>query len=203
MENPTDEISKIRIVAFSTDNKTYQPNYLITEYLKHHVHFIIKKRQDLIAFSTVLPKEKKNTKIILITIYDLNREYDGMDDVNCYLIAVELQKDYSKGKLEEILDFIDMNCSKEIKIFIFGIKTEENKNEEKINKQEIIDKLKDFNLEYEYFELSITDSDEISKKIEEVFEFLRSMENEEKEVKKDNILRITQATRPEKSCSII
>jgi len=202
MQETNDEKSNIKIVAFSTNHKTNLPNYLITEYLKHNEHFIIKKSQDLIAFSTVLFKEKKNTKIIVITISDLNLEYDGMEDVDCYLIGVELQKDYCKDKLEEILDFVDMNCDKEKKIYIFGIKTEENENEVKINKEDIIKKLDDFSLKFEYYELSMADSDEISKKIEEVF---GCRENKEKGKEKDNNenLRNKKFGDEAKSCLII
>ena len=112
------EVSKIQIVAFSTDRNLYPPNYLITEYLKIHKHFIIKKSQQLIAFSTILPNEKRSTKIIVITLLDLELEYEGTNDANCYLIVLELQKDYSKDKFTEILNFIKKNCDKDKMIFI-------------------------------------------------------------------------------------
>ena len=62
---------------------------------------------------------------MLCTLVDLNMEYEGIKDVNCYLIFVDLQKETSKEKLEEILTYFNSYCNVSKKIFILGLKEKE------------------------------------------------------------------------------
>ena len=104
---------------------------------------------------------------MLCTLIDLNMEYEGIKDVNCYLIFVDLQKETSKEKLEEILTYINSFCNVSKKIFILGIKEEEN--EIKISEDEINQRIND--LDYDYFELNLKNDNDVTNKITDIFNY--------------------------------
>ena len=188
MEDDEDKSQKIQMVAFTTNEKSLLPNDIISHYLKKNSHFIIKKSKQLIAFSSVLPEQKKITKIMLCTLIDLNLEYEGINEVNCYIIVIDLQKKSSKEKYIEILAYIQKYCDLSKKIFLLGIKKEEENNKIKISEEEIDDKIKDLNIEYEYCELNIDNSMEISDKIIEIFQycFENSLNENEKKTESED-----------------
>ena len=108
---------------------------------------------------------------MLCTLFDLSLEYEGINDVNCYLIIIDLQKEPSREKYDEILAYIKTYCDLSKKIYILGIKKEEEENKIKIKEEEIDKKIKDLNVDYEYFELNIDNSIEVSEKILEIFKY--------------------------------
>ena len=172
MENDKDEKSqKIQMIAFTTNEKSNLPNDIISNYLNNNSHFIIKKNKQLIAFSTVLPEQKKPTKIMLCTLFDLNIEYEGINDVNCYLVIIDLQKETSKEKLNEIFAYINKYCDLSKKIFLLGVKSEEEENGIKISEDEIEQKINGLNLDYEYYDLNLDNNLEVSDKIVDIFKY--------------------------------
>ena len=171
MESDEEKSQKIQIIGFTTNEKSFTPNDLLSIYLDNYSHFIIKKNKQLTAFSTVLPEHKKSTKIMLCTLFDLSLEYEGINDVNCYLIIIDLQKEPSREKYDEILAYIKTYCDLSKKIYILGIKKEEEGNKIKIKEEEIDQKIQDLNVDYEYFELNIDNSIEVSEKILEIFKY--------------------------------
>ena len=188
MEDEEDKSQRIQMVAFTTNEKSLLPNDIISHYLNNNSHFIIKKSKQLIAFSSVLPEQKKITKIMLCTLIDLNLEYEGINEVNSYMIVIDLQKKSSKEKYIEILAYIQKYCDLSKKIFLLGIKKEEENNKIKISEEEIDDKIKDLNIEYEYCELNIDNSMEISDKIIEIFQycFENSLNENEKKTESED-----------------
>ena len=171
MENE-EEKSKIQIIGFTTNEKSYSPNDIISKYLDNYSHFIIKKNKQLIAFSTVLPEHKKSTKIMLITLLDLNIEYEGINEVNCYLIIVDLQKEPSKEKFAEIVAYAKVYCDQSKKIYILGVKKDEEENKVKITEEEINQKMQELhNIDYEFYELNLDNGLEVSEKILEIFKY--------------------------------
>ena len=171
MEEDEDKSQKIQMVAFTTNEKSQLPNDIISHYLNHNSHFIIKRSKQLIAFSSVLPEQKKPTKIMICTIIDLSLEYEGINEVNCYIIVIDLQKESSREKYIEILAYIQKHCDLSKKIYLLGIKKEDEDNKVKMSEEEIDEKIKELNLEYEYFELNTDNSMEISDKIIEIFQY--------------------------------
>ena len=159
------------MIGFTTNDKNYSPNDIISNYLNNNSHFIIKKNTQIIAFSTVLPDQKKPTKIMLITLLDLEIEYEGINEVNCYLIIIDLQKETSKDKLSEILAYINQFCNLSKKIYLLGVKKDEEENKIKLTEEEILQKIKEMNVEYEYFELNLDNSFEASEKILEILKY--------------------------------
>ena len=170
MDEDEERSQKIQMIAFTTNENAYSPNSIISNYTANNSHFLIKKNKQLIAFSTVLPEQKKPTKIMIITLFDLSSEYEGINDVNCYLIVIDLKKEISRDKYSEILTYIQTYCNVSKKIFLLGIKKDD---EEKIKltEDEINEKIKELQLDYEYIGLNADNSMQISNKVLEIFNY--------------------------------
>ena len=186
MKDEDEKSQKIQMIAFTTNEKSYNPNDIISNYLDNNDHFLIKKNQQMIAFSTVLPEQKKTTKIMMITLLDLEIEYEGIYDVNCYIIVIDLQKDTSKDKYTEILEYMRNFCDSSKKIFLLGVKKDEEEKPIKITKEEIEEIINNLNLEYEYFELNMDNSIQVSDKIINIFNYGFNSSIYSKDGKNDN-----------------
>ena len=173
MDEDEEKSQKIQMIAFTTNENTYSPNSIILNYTNNNSHYLIKKNKQLIAFSTVLPEQKKPTKIMIITLFDLSSEYEGIKDVNCYLIVIDLKKETTKDKYCEILTYIKTYCDISKKIYLLGIKKDDDENI-KITEDIIDEKAKESDLDCEYIELNADNSIEISNKILEIFNYCYS-----------------------------
>ena len=173
MDEDEEKSQKIQMIAFTTNENIYSPNSIILNYTNNNSHFLIKKNKQLIAFSTVLPEQKKPTKIMIITLFDLSSEYEGIKDVNCYLIVIDLKKETTKDKYCEILAYIKTYCDTSKKIYLLGIKKDDDE-KIKITEDIIDEKAKESDLDYEYIELNADNSIEISNKILEIFNYCYS-----------------------------
>ena len=172
MEEDEEKSPKIQLIAFTTSEKNPSPNELIEKYLEKNSHFIIKKNKQLVAFSSVLPQQKKPTKIMICTLLDLNMEYEGINEVNCYIIVIDLQKETSKQKFHEIISYIQKFCDLSKKIYLLGVKSDESEdNKVKLSEEELDQVVQTLNVEYEYFELNIDNTVEVSDKIIEILNY--------------------------------
>ena len=112
----------IQIVAFTTNINTSQfssPYEFIKTFLKYHDHVLLKQRVGLaLAFKAALPKSKSDTKIMICSVLDLLREYNGIKEVNCYLIFIDLENKDSKNQLNLILKYYLKYCNLTKKIYI-------------------------------------------------------------------------------------
>ena len=157
---------KLQIVAFST-NDTYQtPNDIINLFLEEQNHVILKKTRNAIAFTTSLNNSSKSTKIMICSVLNLGREYTGITEVNCYIIFVDLSKENSKEKFESILTYMKDYCDLSKKIFILGMINSNNTEENKlVKKEEIIKSAQNSETTYEYKEINLSNTKEISNTI--------------------------------------
>jgi len=184
-QEDNDKAQKIQIIAFVTNEKSHPPNDIISSfYLNKRTHFLIKKSKEILAFSTVFPDQKKTTKIMLCTLVDLNMEYEGIKDVNCYLIFVDLQKETSKEKLEEILTYFNSYCNVSKKIFILGLKEKEEETGIKISEDEIDQRIND--LDYDYFELNLDNDTDATKIIADIFNYCSKNSDTETNIRNVN-----------------
>ena len=161
---------KIQIVAFSTNETDHNPNDLINIYLENNNHLIIKKTSLATAFTTTLPNTSKQTKIMICSVLNLTKEYTGINDVNCYLLYVDLEKEDSKQKLDFILNYAKENCNLEKRIFVFGMITKEN-NEKYITEEDIKRYLENSQMIYQYKEINVKQNKDICDSLKEVFSF--------------------------------
>ena len=159
---------KIQIVAFSTNETDHNPNDLINIYLENNNHLIIKKTSLATAFTTTLPNTSKQTKIMICSVLNLTKEYTGINDVNCYLLYVDLEKEDSKQKLDFILNYAKENCNLEKRIFVFGMITKEN-NEKYITEEDIKRYLENSQMIYQYKEINVKQIKDICDSLKEVF----------------------------------
>jgi len=165
----------IQIVAFTTNfdpNQFSSPYEIIKIFLKYHDHILLKQRNGLaLAFKTTLPKSKKETQIMICSVYDLFREYNGIKEVNCYLLFVDLENKDSKNQLDLIIKYFLKYCSLSKKIYIIGIYNSDSENIQKyISEQEIREIFENSNImKIMYKEMNIEDTQKISDYILDIF----------------------------------
>ena len=163
-----DSEDKIQIVAFSTNESRHTPNDIINIFLEQHSHSIIKKNSQTLAFSTVLSNSAESIKVMICSILNLGRQYNGISDVNCYLLFIDLENEESKVKFESIINYIRNFCDLNKKIFVLGMLGGNNEEIKYINKEQIINTLKIAQINYEYKEININKIKEVSDIIMEV-----------------------------------
>ena len=176
----------IQIVAFSTNTDSTQiasPYEIIKMYLKYHDHILLKKKDGLaIAFKTTLPNSSVTTKIMICSALDLSREYNGIKDVNCYLLFVDLENKDSKNQLNLIIEYFLKNCNLLKKIYIIGIYSSYVENFKKsIEENQIKERMSEAKInKYNYKELDVEDNNKISDTIMEILVASENIPNKRK-----------------------
>ena len=176
----------IQIVAFSTNTDSTQiasPYEIIKMYLKYHDHILLKKKDGLaIAFKTTLPNSSVTTKIMICSALDLSREYNGIKDVNCYLLFVDLENKNSKNQLNLIIEYFLKNCNLLKKIYIIGIYSSYVENFKKsIEENQIKEMMSEAKInKYNYKELDVEDNNKVSDTIMEILVASENIPNKRK-----------------------
>ena len=181
----------IQIVAFSTNinsSKFSTPYEIAKIFLKYHDHILLKQRIGLaLAFKTLLPKSKSDTQIMICSVLDLLREYNGIKDVSCYLLFVDLESKDSKSQLNLIIQYFLKYCNLSKKLYIIGLfncnSESDNKTLDERRIKEIIEPAK-IN-KFIYKEMNIADQQTISDFISEIFISAEGMKNKKKVTKID------------------
>lgn len=177
---------KIQIVAFSTNDTHQTPNDIINIFLEQHTHLILKKSRHAIAFSTALSDSNKSTKIMICSVLNLTREYTGITDVNCYLLFIDLEKEDSKDKFESILNYAKDYCELTKKVYVLGMISGNEEETKYITKSEITKTLDSSQVNYEYKEINLSKTKEISAIIMDVLVYSSKHSiSEDKENDKD------------------
>ena len=181
----------IQIVAFSTNINSSQfssPYQIIKIFLKYHDHILLKQRIGLaLAFKTLLPKSKIDTQIMICSVLDLLREYNGIKNVNCYLLFIDLESKESKEQLHLIIQYYLKYCNLSKKIYIIGLFNSYGENMKKnIDEAQIKEIFTKANIsKFVYKEMNIEDQQKISDLITEIFINVDSLPNKKK-AKTDN-----------------
>ena len=181
----------IQIVAFSTNINSSQfssPYEIIKIFLKYHDHILLKQRIGLaLAFKTLLPKSKIDTQIMICSVLDLLREYNGIKNVNCYLLFIDLESKESKEQLHLIIQYYLKYCNLSKKIYIIGLFNSYGENIKKnIDEAQIKEIFTKANIsKFVYKEMNIEDQQKISDLITEIFINVDSLPNKKK-AKTDN-----------------
>ena len=173
----SDREQKIQIVAFSTNESNQTPNDILQILLDQYSHTIIKKSRHAIALTLVLPDSINSTKIMMCSVLNLTREYTGITDVNCYFIFIDLQNDNSKENFDLIISYLKDYCDLNKKIFILGFINKNNNTKHIINKEEIKRVMDSGNLNYEYIELNLNKTKEVSDSLLNIFVISSKEEN--------------------------
>ena len=181
----------IQIVAFSTNINSSQfssPYEIIKIFLKYHDHILLKQRIGLaLAFKTLLPKSKIDTQIMICSVLDLLREYNGIKNVNCYLLFIDLESKESKEQLHLIIQYYLKYCNLSKKIYIIGLfNSYGEKMKKNIDEAQIKEIFTKANIsKFVYKEMNIEDQQKISDLITEIFINVDSLPNKKK-AKTDN-----------------
>ena len=181
-----DSDDKLQIVAFSTNESRHTPNDIISIFLEQNSHSIIKKNSQTLAFSTVLSNSTESIKIMICSILNLSRQYQGINDVNCYLLFIDLENEDSKDKFESIINYARNFCDLNKKTFVLGMISGNNEETKYINKEQIINILKIGQINYEYKELNINKIKEVSEIIMEVLVYSSENSIKDYEYQKEN-----------------
>ena len=164
----TIEADDFQIVAFTTNEASPSPNEIIKIFLDQRVHII--KTQSRHAISCEFSFDSSQKKVMMITLPEINRTYQGISDVSFYFFFVHLESLNVQKKFESICSYIKKYCDLSKIIFIFGIVKDSNElNEKNIayeNFKKILDEMK-FN--YIYNELSMTNKEKIGEILLDIF----------------------------------
>ena len=159
---------KIQIVAFSTNDTHQTPNDVINMFLENNNHLILKKSRHAIAFSTTLANSNKSSKIMVCSVLNLTREYTGITDVNCYILFIDLEKEESKEKFETILNYAKDYCELTKKIYVLGMVSGKDEETKHITKGDITKVLDNSQVAYEYKEINLSKTKEVSDTIMDI-----------------------------------
>ena len=155
---------KLQLVAFSTNDTTDTPNEIINIFLSKHTHSILKQSKHAYAFQTELPGTNKQTKIMIYSILDLQKEYPGIKDVNCYIMFIDTEKEESTQLFNDMIVYFREYCNTTKKIYVVALETNDFSNPV-LNKSDICGKFDENQLTYEYNTMNLDDNNSI----EEIF----------------------------------
>ena len=161
---------KIQLVAFSTNDTTDTPNEIINIFLSKHTHSILKQSKHAYAFQTELPGTNKQTKILIYSVLDLQKEYPGIKDINCYIIFIDTEKEESIQLFNDIIVYFREYCDTSKKIFVVALETNDFSNPY-LNKNDICGKLDENQLNYEYNNMNLDDKNNVEEILLKIFDF--------------------------------
>ena len=186
MASPKDD--KLQIVAFSTNDTSQTPNDIINIFLGQHNHKILKKSRFAIAFTTNLKNQAKETRIMICSVLNLTKEYQGITDVNCYLLFIDLENKDSIDKIKKIIEYAKDFCTLTKKIFVLGMISGNEEEQVQIEKGDITQILDEIKANYEYKEINMSKMKEIADIMLDIFDYSSKHPiNEEEEIEqKDN-----------------
>ena len=109
--------------------------------------------------------------MMVYSILNLTREYTGITDVNCYLLFVDLEKEDSIKKLNDIIEYAKDFCDLMKKIYVVGMISGTEENKKFVNKSDISKILGQEQVNYEYKEINLKNTKEVSDAIMEVINY--------------------------------
>ena len=182
--------NKIQIVAFSTNDTYETPKDIVNIFLGKTAHCTLYKSRHSIGFSLGLPESTSPPSVMICSIVNVRRDYTGISDVNCYLLFVDLEKEDSNKKFEEILFYMKTCCDETKKVFIFGMSIGDNKVTQVITQKDICNKFNSLGKKYEFKCVNIEKTKEIADYFFQILTYCNKHqrikdEDEETEIDKD------------------
>ena len=187
---------KIQIVAFSTtDNNNQTPNDIMNIFLENNNHQILKKSRHAIAFSTTLENSSKSKKIMVCSVLNLEREYTGINDVNCYILFIDLEKENSTEKFDLILNYLKEYCELTKKLYVLGMISGTEDETKYVDKDALLKTLEREKITYEYKQINLSKGKEVSDVIMDILVYsshhlISGEEVNDKDKGKDNSCEI-------------
>ena len=142
---------QFQIVAFSPNEVRPSPNDILKIFLNQFVHKITAESVHAISCEFSMSISKRG-KIMMISIPDITRTYDGLTDVDFYFLFVHLQNDNAQKDFELICSYMQKNCDLNKKIYVFGV-VKDNLSNKIMNKENIKKILEEKNMIFKYYEI--------------------------------------------------
>ena len=154
-------MEEFQIVAFSP-NEAPSPNDILKIFLSEHIYTI--KAESTHAISCEFFLENSSTvKIMMISVPDITRTYQGLTDVSFYFIFVHLQNPNCQKYFESICSYISKYCDLNKIIFVFGVLNDDffKKAISKETVKKIMDEKLGKNVNYLYYEINMMNKNEV------------------------------------------
>ena len=154
-------IEKFQIVAFSP-NDSPTPNDILKIFLSQYSHTIITESTHAISCEFTLENSTPK-KIMMISIPDITRTYEGLSDVNFYFLFVHLQSSDAQKNFELLCSYISKYCDLNKKIYVFGVLNDDffKKTVSKEIFKKVFDEKLGKNVKYEYYEINMMNKKEV------------------------------------------
>ena len=143
------------IVAFTTNESFLSPNEIIKIFFNFHPHDIKAETSNTISCIVSPINHPSSLNIMMCSLPDLKRTYEGLCDVSFYFLFVDLQKEDAQNAFDKIWSYMLKNCDLNKKIYTFGVIR--NKLDLKNIKKENIIKELEGKVKYKYFEICMED----------------------------------------------
>ena len=147
---------EFQIVAFSTNETTPTANDILKIFLDQHSHTIQTQSLHAISCEFSLPNIPTPKKLMMCLLSDINRTYEGINDVSFYFLFVHLENSNVQKDLELVCSYMKNYCDRSKKIFVFGILKDE-LCLRKISDENVKEILGEKFVNYKYYEINLID----------------------------------------------
>ena len=147
------------IISFTTNESALSPNEILKIFFNNHPHNI--KAESARAISCIVSPLNSQTSlnIMMCSLPDLTRTYEGLCDVSFYLLFVDLQKEDAQNAFDKIWSYMTKNCDMSKMIYTFGV-IKNGLDKKNLSKEYIIKTLEGKVL-YKYIEINMENKKEI------------------------------------------
>lgn len=143
MNNDESNLIKLQLISFTSDITALKPNDVFDKFLQVHTPQILKHSDKRLSF--LWKHNNEEIKVMIYTITELNRDYNGINDVVCYFVFIHnIETDVNS--VNDIITYIHNNCDRSRKVFIVCDKNEMNVQHAE---QQLHDKLKPYGWNYQ------------------------------------------------------
>ena len=112
---------EFQIVAFSTNETTPTANDILKIFLDQHSHIIKVQSMHTISCEFTLQNDPQPKKLMMASLSDLNRTYEGISDVSFYFVFVHMDYPHVQKNLELIGSYMKKYCDLSKRIFVFSV----------------------------------------------------------------------------------
>ena len=159
---------EFQIVAFSTNETTPTANDILKIFLDQHSHIIKVQSMHTISCEFTLQNDPQPKKLMMASLSDLNRTYEGISDVSFYFVFVHMDYPHVQKNLELIGSYMKKYCDLSQRIFVFCIVKDEF--ELKTISNEVVKKILEEKLgNYVFYEFNLKNKNEIGDILSNIF----------------------------------
>ena len=190
MNNDESNLIKLQLISFTSNVKELKPNDVFNKFLQAHSTETLKHTDKRLSF--LWKHNKEDIKVMIYTITELNRDYNGITDVVCYFVFVH-SINADMNNIHTIITYIHNNCDHSRKIFFVCAKNEANERAEDI----LRGALKQYGWNYQVKIINVNEDKAVAEFIMQTFNQCRL------QVEKESAETETKDEGQSKSCVLI